>query len=116
LADRGGDLVILATMTDEDIGHVRSVPPSEYRKIKRPFPPTVCVHPVAYPAPPAALPAVLPSAPPARPPGTPPAARPPLRAPQAPGRAEIANSILPFFETRRSLDMASAIPTASIEG
>src|SRR5262245_39022158 len=60
----------------------------EYRKIKRPFPPMVYVHPVAYPAPPEALPAVLPSARPARPPGRPPTARRPLRAPQAPGRAE----------------------------
>src|SRR5262245_24350546 len=48
----------------------------------------VCVHPVAYPAPPEALPAVLPSARPARPPGRPPTARRPLRAPQAPGHAE----------------------------
>src|SRR4029450_12137648 len=34
----------------------------KYRKIKRPFPPTVRVHPVAYPMPPEALPAVLPPA------------------------------------------------------
>jgi hypothetical protein len=61
---------------------------TEYRKIKRPFPPTVCVHPIAYPAPPEALPAVFPSARPARPPGRSPAARRPLSAPQAPGRAE----------------------------
>jgi hypothetical protein len=59
----------------------------EYRKIKRPFPPTGRAHPVAHPAPPRATgspPAVLPSVRPARPPGRPPATRRPLSAPRKP--------------------------------